>query len=223
MEAPWLMSIASTGKPPPFSFTRSDLERARRMVRRLGVYDEADDVVQEVAIAMLRYSSPFAIPPGHTRDEALRIVMSGFVRRQTAHHRAERARRWAREGEPVRGRERDGEDYILERMHGAAPSVEDTILERARVTLLRAAVEELRNKAPEMYAVMRGELDGMPIVMIAAQLGIPLGTAYDRSRRGREAVREQFTRWEDEEARGRVRACFDAVKRARDGRAGPAT
>jgi len=209
------MSSASTGEPrigEPPPFTRSDLDTARRMVRRRGAADEADDVAQEVAIAAARYSRPIAVPPGHAPAEARRFVMSGIARRQVAHHRAERARRRARGGEPVGARE---EARILERLHGAGPSAEDRILERSRITLLRAAVAELQSEAPELYPVMKGKLDGLSIPLVAAQLGIPLATAYTRARRGRAAVRTKLRQWEEGDAQGAIRMRLDAEKRAR--------
>jgi len=212
------MSNASTnepriGEPPPF--TRSDMETARRMVRRRGVADEADDVAQEVALASARYARPLAVPPGHTPAEARRFVMSRIARCQVAQHCAERARRWARGGDPVIARERDEDARPLERLHGAAPSAEDRILERGRITLLRAAVDELRMEAPELYPVMAAELAGVPISLVAVQLGIPEGTAYTRARRGLETVRALLRRWEDDDARGAVRMQLDAMRGGR--------
>lgn len=210
------MNSASTGEPPigvPPPFTRSDLDAARRMVRRRGAGDEAEDVAQEVAIAAARCSQPIVVP-GHTAADARRFVMAGIARRQVARHRAERARRGARSGEPVRARDRDEAAQILERLHGTAPSAEERILERGRITLLRAAIDELRREAPELYPVMAAELAGVSIPRVAAELGIPLGTAYTRSRRGREAVRAQVRRWEDDTP-GAVRMWIDAMRRGR--------
>jgi DNA-directed RNA polymerase specialized sigma24 family protein len=107
-------------------------------------------------------------------------------------------------------RQRGEQARALERWHGAAPSIEEKILRRGPLTLLHAAVDQLRVTAPELHAVMRYELDGVPISRAAAELGIPRGTAYTRARRGRAALRGLLRRWEDEEAR-RLR---DATRRA---------
>jgi len=185
------------------------------MVRRSGARDEADDVAQEVAIAFARYSRPLVVPPGHTPAEARCFLLCGFVRRLVARHRRERARRWARGGEPVGAREQGEEARILERLHGAAPSVEERILEHGRFTLLRAAVDELAAEAPELRAVLRGYLAGWPMPRVAAALGIPEGTAWSRWRHGCEAVRALLGQWAADEARGAVRMWLDAEKRAR--------
>ena len=202
------MSNPSTGAPHPV--TRNDLDTARRMVRKRGVYTDADDVAQEVAIAIVRYPRRFMLPPERAQGAVRRCILWGFVRRQVARHRSQRAR----DGERVSAPAPDETDRILTSARGAAPSVEDRILEHARLTLLRAAVEQLRAEAPELYAVLHLELDGVPIARIAEDLGIPLGTAYTRSRLGREAVRAQLRRWEDDDARGAVRIQLDAMKGA---------
>ena len=200
--------------------TRGELDMVRRMVRRCGVFDETDDVAQAVVAAFARYSRPCMVPPGHAPAEARRFLLSGFVRRQVARHRAECARRWARGGGPMRGHGRGEHASALEGLHAAAPSAEERILERSRITLLRAAVEELRTEAPELHAVMQGELLGVPIPLLAARLGIPVGTAYTRSRLGRKAVRERLLQWEDDELRsaGRLRLGSDRGARERANR-----
>jgi DNA-directed RNA polymerase specialized sigma24 family protein len=206
------MSTASTGEPRPV--TRSELAAARRMVRRRGVGDEADDVAQEVVIALARYSRPLAIPSGHTPADARRFVLWGFVRRQVARHLREMRRR-ARRGGLMEMAEPGVGNGTLERACGAVPSEEDRILERAPLTLLRAAVEELAASAPELRAVLRGYLDGVPMPRVAADLGIPESMAWRRWRLGCEAVRALLRQWAAEEARGAVRMRLDAQKRAR--------
>lgn len=204
------MSSTSTGEPPPF--TRNDLAAACRMVRSRGARDDADDLAQEVALDFTRFVPRLVVLPGHTPSTARRGVLSVIARRKVAHHRA----RSPRGGEPVRPCERRDEGRILERLHGAAPSVEDQILTRGRCTLLRAAVDALRTVAPELHEVLAGELEGLPVAVLAARLGIPLGTAYTRAQRGRDAVRAQLRRWEDDDARGAVRMRLDARKGARE-------
>ena len=202
------MSSASTGEPPPF--TRNDFDTARRMARKRGVYTDADDVTQEAMIAIARYPRPLVIAPHRAPDAVRKCILWGFVRRQVARHRSQRARDGERVSAPAPGEAA----RILTSARGAAPSVEDRILEYARITLLRAAVEQLRAEAPELYAVLHLELEGVSIARIAADLEIPLGTAYTRSRLGREAVRAQLRRWEDDDARGAVRIQLDAMKGA---------
>jgi hypothetical protein len=108
----------------------------------------------------------------------------------------------------------DEEDRILERASGSAPSAEDQILERARITLLLAAVAELASCAPELCAVLRGHLDGAPMWRVAADLGIPTGTAWSRWRLGCKAVRALIRQWAADDARGEVRMRLDAEQRA---------
>ncbi len=201
------MSHASTGVPRPI--TRTDLITARAMALRCGVGDASDDVAQEVVIAIARYPRPLVVPPSLSPNAARKCVLWGFVRRQAARHRSQRARG----GEPVRVTNPGEVDH--HRAQGAAPSIEDQILEQSRLTLLRAAVEQLRIGAPDIYAVIQGELEGLPIARVASNLGIPFGTAYARSRSGHEAVRAQLRRWEADEARGAVRMHLAALKGAR--------
>ncbi len=201
------MSHASTGVPRPV--TRTDLITARAMALRCGAGDASDDVAQEVVIAIARYPRPLVVPPSLSPNAARKCLLWGFVRRQVARHRSQRAR----DGEQVRATTPGEGDRL--RAQGAAPSIEDRILEQSRLTLLRAAVEQLRTGAPEVYAVILGELEGSPIARVASDLGIPFGTAYARSRSGREAVRVQLLRWEADEARGAVRMQLDAMRGAR--------
>ena len=203
------MSHASTGVLRPI--TRTDLCTARAMALRCGAGDEADDVAQEVVIAIARYPRPLVVPPSLSPNKARKCVLWGFVRRQAARHRSQRAR----DGEPVRATTPGEVDGLRAQACGAAPSVEDRILAQSRVTLLRAAVELLRTAAPELHAVMQGELEGLSIARVASNLGIPFGTAYARSRSGHEAVRAQLRRWEADEARGAVRMQLDAMRGAR--------
>ncbi len=203
------MSHASTGVPRPV--TRTDLITARAMALRCGAGDASDDVAQEVVIAIARYPRPLVVPPSLSPNAARKCVLWGFVRRQAARHRSQRAR----DGERVRVTTPGDEDRLRAQTCGASPSIEDRILERSRLTLLRAAVEQLRTGAPELYAVIQGELEGLPIARVASDLGIPFGTAYARSRSGREAVRAQLRRWEADDARGAVRMQLDAMKGAR--------
>ena len=203
------MSHASTGVLRPI--TRTDLCTARAMALRCGAGDASDDVAQEVVIAIVRYPRPLVVPPSLSPNAARKCVLWGFVRRQAARHRSQRAR----DGEPVAVTTPGEVDDLRAQACGAAPSIEDRILERSRLTLLRAAVEQLRTGAPEVYAVILGELEGLPIARVASDLGIPFGTAYARSRSGHEAVRAQLRRWEADEARGAVRMQLDAMKGAR--------
>jgi DNA-directed RNA polymerase specialized sigma24 family protein len=196
----------ATGEPPPV--IRADLDTARRMARRRALPADADDIAQEATIAITRYRRPLRIPQGHTAEDARRFVLCKITRRRAARHHAERAR--TPSGDAVSTRERDEHARHLERWHGAAPSIEQQILERGRLTLLRAAVDQLRADAPELYDVIQGRLDGVPLARLAAQLAIPLGTAYARAWRGRKALRAMLRRWEDEEARGAARMQRDA-------------
>lgn len=212
------MSSASAVEPGTDELhpvTRSDLDTALRMVRRCGVHDEADDVAQEVVIGFSRYSRPLVLLGHLAPAEARRIVLWGFVRRVVANHIRERAGRRARGGEPVRAQERDEAAQTLERLCGAAPSAEERVLEQARHTLLHAAVDEIGAGAPDLYAVLRGHLDGLPMSRVAATLRMPEDTAWSRWRHGCEAVRALLGRWAADEARGAVRMWFDFEKRAR--------
>jgi DNA-directed RNA polymerase specialized sigma24 family protein len=119
----------------------------------------------------------------------------------------------------VSTRERDEHARHLERWHGVAPSIEEQILERGRLTLLRAAVDKLRTDAPDLHAVMQGQLDGAPIARLAVELGIPLGTAHTRAHRGREALRAQLHRWASEETRGEARMQRGAAEQTAQTRA----
>ena len=203
------MSHASTGAPRPI--TRTDLCMARAMALRCGAGDASDDVAQEAVIAIARYPRPFLIPPSLSPGAARKCLLWGFVRRQAARYRSQRAR-----GDEAVAVTTPGEvDDLRVQACGASPSIEDRILERSQLTLLRAAVELLRTAAPELYAVLQGELEGLPIARVASNLGIPFGTAYARSRSGYEAVRAQLRRWEADEARGAVRMQLDAMKGAR--------
>jgi DNA-directed RNA polymerase specialized sigma24 family protein len=169
---------------------------------------------QEATIAITRYRRPLRIPPGHTAEDARRFVLCKITRRRAARHHAERAR--TPSGDPVSTRERDEHARHLERWHGAAPSIEQRILERGRLTLLYAAVDKLRTYAPHLHAVIQGELEGVPIARLAVELRISLGTAYARAWRGRKALRAQLRRWACEETRGEACMLRSAARREQE-------
>jgi DNA-directed RNA polymerase specialized sigma24 family protein len=207
----------ATGEPTPV--TRADLDTARRMALRRAPPADADDVAQEATIELAGCRRPLRIPPGHTAEDARRFVLCAITRRRAARLHAAHARARSHLGDPVSTRERSEHARHLERWHGAAPSIEEQILERARLTLLHAAVDKLRTDAPDVHAVIEGQLDGVPIARLAVDLGIPLGTAYGRARRGLEALRAQLQRWAHEETRGEARTERGAARRAgSDGR-----
>lgn len=204
------MDTHVTGEPPPPSaraMLAEDQHMARRMVRTRGVASaDADDVTQEVMIALEARRAGFQVPEGRTRAEAWRAFVWGVVVRQVARYRSARAR------------QRREEQAVAEEAEAIAPSMEDVMIAEAPRVLLRRAVQAL---APHLRAVMVLHLAGLLMPAAAAKLEIPYGTVWTRFRYACDAVRATVGRWAAEEAR-QQRAATRACGRCADDELTPA-
>ena len=177
-----------TGTPSPPLNPRTALEEDARMVRAMvktwGLASaDADDVAQEVLIALEATRPAFQVPPGRTRAGAWRAFVWGVVDRQVASFRRERARL------------RRGDQGAAEEDEPIAPSLEDVTIAEGPRALLRRAVVAL---TPPLRVVMELHLSDLPMPAAAARLGIPYATAWTRLRAAVEEVRATVRRWNAE-------------------------
>jgi DNA-directed RNA polymerase specialized sigma24 family protein len=150
------------------------------MVRACGVgapHPDADDLTQEVWIAMVRSGAAFVAPPGGDAEVAWRAFVLGIARHVVAYHRRAQAHQRDSERGAVAREERDSQ-----------PSAEDMALAHTPIVLLRDAVAELEQTAPHLAALLLAYLAEAPIAETAAALGIPEGTGWNRLGRARRAV-----------------------------------
>lgn len=119
----------------------------------------------------------------HTRDQA-RAFLWGVGRRLASNHRRAHARR---------PQCRDPHEIAL----GAdlAPSAEDVLTEQAERALVEDALAALAVERPELALVVEAhDLEEVPMVEIAAEQRVPLGTAWNRRRLGWRDLRSLVAR-----------------------------
>lgn len=145
--------------------------RARGVARR-----DVEDVAQDVLVRASRAAAP-PLKPGQTRMQQRRALLRQLVRLEVwTYLRRERARRTRPCGTMVK-------------RAVAEPVVEEALEKRAWWMVLDEGLEALKAKWPEAHAVVEAhDLDEEPLSSLAARLGIPLGTAWDRLRRGHEEL-----------------------------------
>ena len=154
----------------------------RRLVRRFGVeVDQADDIAQEVALALHR--TPAILDRG--------VLVRTVAKRKAAIYRRGRGRRF-------RAMERAATDTRAQ-TH-PPPNAEERMITHGAIAMLRRAIEELKTAAPQLDAVLSLHLEGLTASEIAEVLRIPCGTADTRLRRARATLREQMSRWAAENA-----------------------
>ena len=154
----------------------------RRLVRRFGVeVDQADDIAQEVALALHR------TPAILDRGALARTV----AKCKAAIYQRGRSRRF-------RAMERAATDTRAQ-AH-PPPNAEERMIVHGAIAMLRRAIKETKTAAPQLYAVLSLHIEGLTANEIAEALRIPCGTAETRLRRARVTLREQMDRWAAENA-----------------------
>lgn len=173
------MATHPTTPQAPHPVSLDDARMARRMVMASRVPSrDADDVTQEVLCALAFRPEPIDVPPGFTPERARAAFLWAVVQRQVAN----RARRQARLRMEVAVPANEIYQY-------SAPSAETQALASEALTALRLALEKLKEAAPELHEVLDHVTGGKPIARLASRLGLPLGTAWNRLRRARAALR----------------------------------
>lgn len=146
-----------------------------RSARRLGVPEaDADDAVQQVFIVAAGKLA--SIDPARER-----AFLFGTAIRVAAHVR--------------RGYRRRGEvgDEALQGHAAGAPGADELLDQRRARAVLDEVLDALPLDARAVFVLF--ELEEMTVPEIAALIGIPLGTAASRLRRGRELFEAEITRW----------------------------
>jgi RNA polymerase sigma-70 factor (ECF subfamily) len=158
--APARSAPAVAGCVPAFE---EQFDFIHRSLRRQGVSSaDVDDLMQEVFIAMWRGWAQF------DQTRPLRAWLWGIAFRVARNHLR---RRW---------REVSRNDIDI--ADDAAPGEANLLAAQARALVLRALA-----RLPEKYRtpLVLHELDGISVNQLAAQLSMPLATAYTRVRRAR--------------------------------------
>ncbi len=152
----------------------------RTLLFRFGVEaDQLDDVTQEAALALHRTTSILDRRP----------LLWGIAKHKATSHRRtrERQRRAFEEASP-----------FLQPQ--PSPAAEALVIAHGPMAMLRRAIEELKEAAPQLHEVLSMYLEGLTVPAIAAALLVPYGTAATRLQRARETMRETVRRWAAEDA-----------------------
>lgn len=163
---------------------RSAAEIERRWIHSLVVgarvpLADAEDVTQEVWLALHAARVSLVVAAGQTPESARRAFCCGVVRRQAASYRRARANR-------VPEVLVDTPDRLQEARE-AFPSAESLVLKRATEQLASRVLAEV---AEERRAVLVAyEIEDEPMMAVAERLGIPTNTAWNRLRLARADVR----------------------------------
>ncbi len=146
-----------------------------RFLRTLGVrFDALDDATQEVFLVVARKLEK--IRPGSEKA----FLFS------TAVHVARALRRKYRHEELAA----DPDDESLEPTHDTTP--EDVLGKKQEQDLLLVLLQGLTDELRSAFVL--SEIEGLSMPEIAAVLGVPLGTATSRVRRGRDKFEERLKR-----------------------------
>lgn len=154
----------------------------RRTLGQLGVPTRClADVEQEVYRGVYRglpaFDPALAVQP----EAAIRSWLFGICERQAANHRRSEIRR--------------GEILVsVDELDtaGDAPSTEDSLIEEERKALLHRLLATLEPR--RRAVVVAYELEGIPMNEVAAAIGIPVNTAWNRLRLAREDLRQAWSR-----------------------------
>lgn len=182
------------GKPSPRherAALMKDEERARRMVRTWGFCSaDADDITQEVLIALAGRRASFRVPEGGDGAAAWAGFVWGVVVRQVASFRRERERL------------RRGDEAGRDAAAPIVPSMEELMIAESPRALLHRALDTLE---PPQAAVMRLHIEGVSVATVAARLEIPYGTAWTRFRYAQSSLRRAVHGWTARRARRTAR------------------
>ena len=155
----------------------------RRTLAQLGVSArDLDDVEQEVFRGADRGLPAFDPSLSCNPDTAVRGWLFGICERQAASHRRAEIKR----GEVLFATEE------LDSAASAAPSVEDRLIDCQRQMLLNRLLDCL--EPHRRTVVVAYELEGVAMADVAVALGIPVNTAWNRLRLGREDLRAAWKR-----------------------------
>lgn len=151
-----------------------------RVVRRCGVREhDVDDVVQETLIGAWRAAVAGGYRPAADTPAALSAWLRGIAWRQATN--CTRAA-WRR-------RERAHEPDELHELAGDTTPPDELLVECERQRRAVALLRGLDSLDANALAVVRAHhFDGLPMTRAAAQLGIPLSTAWSRHRRALRAL-----------------------------------
>ena len=165
----------------------------RRTLAQMGVSArDLADVEQEVFRGADRGLPAFDPSLSCNPDTAVRGWLFGICERQAASHRRAEIKR----GEVLFATEE------LDSAASASPSVEDRLIDHERRVLLNKLLDCLE---PHRRAVVVAyELEGVAMADVAAALSIPVNTAWNRLRLGREDLRAAWKRMGRKDGRGRV-------------------
>lgn len=146
--------------------------RARGVAQR-----DVEDVAQDVLLRASRAAAPPPLKPGQTQRQQRRALLRRIVRLEVwTHLRRERSRRTTPCGTLT--------NRVL-----VEPMVEEALEKHTWWMVLDEALDVLKAKWPEVHAVVQAhDLDEEPLSSLAARLGIPMGTAWHRLRRGHEEL-----------------------------------
>lgn len=155
----------------------------RRTLAQLGVSArDIADVEQEVFRGVDRGLSAFDPGLSINPETAVRGWLFGICERQARSHRRAEVKR----GEVLFSNEE------LDFTQSAVPTVEDELIDQERKELLLRLLACLE---PHRRAVVIAyELEGIPMAEVAAALSIPVNTAWNRLRLGREDLRAAWRR-----------------------------
>src|SRR5213594_1026700 len=151
-------------------FARLVFGLARQAVDRAA----AEDIVQDVFLAVWRHAATFDPKRGSVRAWILQI----------AHFRLlNELRRRSRQPEL----ETDPEGHVLASLPARDPGPAEAAAAEHRRATLQSAVDEL--PPPQRAAIRLAFLDDLTHEQVAAELGLPLGTAKTRIRAGLQKLR----------------------------------
>ncbi|MFO0587212.1 MAG: sigma-70 family RNA polymerase sigma factor [Polyangiaceae bacterium] len=154
----------------------------RRTLNQLGVPARSlADVEQEVYRGLYRGLPAFDPSLAAQPEVAIRSWLFGICERQAANHRRSEIRR----GEVLV--DVDDLDTAFD-----APSSEESLIEAERKALLHRLLATLEPR--RRAVVVAYELEGIPMSEVAAAVGIPVNTAWNRLRLAREDLRDAWNR-----------------------------
>jgi RNA polymerase sigma-70 factor (ECF subfamily) len=152
--------------------------RFARLIFRLAVQSldraAAEDLVQEVFLAVWRNARRFEPERGTVRAWVLQITHFRLLNE---------LRRRSRQPEVVP----DPEGVVLASLPGSVPGPAEVTWEQHRRAVLTSALDEL--PPPQREALSLAFLDDLTHEQVAAELGLPLGTAKTRIRAGLQKLR----------------------------------
>ncbi len=161
------------------------------MVLRAGVpAADADDVTQEVMLAIHRSASSFRVPQGRDAEQARAAWCQGVVRLQVATYRRARG---TEPSTPCADADAEGSFGVV------AATAESRLMQQQALSL---ALDILAVLGPRVGGVFVGYVVlGKPMKEVAAELGAPVHTGWNLLRRARAVIESISRRRRAEERR----------------------